>query len=121
MSEGTGFSGLDDTLNILTNISTGGLAGFGEGGFKAGVTGKPLVEGTKDVTGASAAEEANEQARDQFEQSKVQAEEDRLKSQQQDTQTQIAASRGAGRVRSSVSDSASTGPAVGGGKDFLGL
>lgn len=123
MSGGTGSGFLDETIGVLTNISTGGLVGFGEEGFKGGVTGKPIIEGTKEVTGANAAEEANEVAREQFEASKVAAEQDRLKSQKQSEVTQIAASRGAGRARSNVSGNASTGSTIGGGNqtDFLGL
>ena len=56
MSSGTGVGIIDDFLNVTTQVGTMGLVGYGDSGIKAGVVGKPVVDGTKEITGAKAAE-----------------------------------------------------------------
>lgn len=122
MSSGTGFSGLDDLLNVVTNISTSGLVGYNDKGFKAGVTGKPIVEGTKEITGAKAAEEANQLAREQFLQSVEQAKKDREESIVIGQRNQISASQDAATARSKIkTNTTKSVDKIGDVTDFLGL
>ena len=121
MSEGADF--LDETFNVGLQIATGGLVGVEGGQFKEGIT----TKGLKKVTGAEAAEEANELAREQFEQDKARIRKQREEDIALSGKRQVAASKGAARARGKVSGDSITGtgtPAVGsqaGTKDFLGL
>lgn len=123
MSGGTGSGFLDDILNIKTQIGTFGLVGYGDEGFRAGVT----TEGVKEVTGVNAAEEANALAREQFEQESAQLQQDRDNALEQNRRRQTQASNAAGAVRnaSNRNTSATTSrPNTNLGNaetDFLGL
>lgn len=126
MSSGTGSGILDDVVNGATQLTTFGLAGYGSGGLKTGVTGTPAVAGLKDITGATAAEEANAQARDQFNQNTAAAATDRSNAQLQDQRNQIASSQSA--AAAVATSSANPNNNTSGGKritgdvsDFLGL
>jgi len=122
MSGGTGFGALDDMLSVVTNAATAGLVGYGDKGFKAGITGKPVVEGTKEITGAKAAEEANQLAREQFMLSVEQAKKDREESIVMGQRNQISASQDASAARSKIkTNTPKSVDKIGDVTDFLGL
>jgi hypothetical protein len=127
--EGNFFENLgSDVLNLGLGAVTYGTVGYKDGKIQGGAT----VEGAKVLTGAKAAEDANDQARKQFEDAKAQAEQDRLNSIAQTGKDEMRKSQMAGAARSTAA-SRSTNKAVasssGGGsltlggdeKDFLGL
>lgn len=119
----TPFPALDEALNVTTNLASFGLLGFGDEGVQPGVTGEKVVEGTKEITGAAAAEEANEIARQEIEQAREQREKDIANQRSLQRNRQIAASRAAGAARRSTT-STSQGSDLGSGgieSDFLGL
>ena len=111
---------LEDLGNFLLQTSTGGLIGY-DGKLKAGVTGKAAIEGTKEITGAKAAEDANAMAKEQFNESKIKAEEDRKNAITAKANTQIAASNAAGSARSTTNTTKKGVAPIGDTKDFLGL
>lgn len=122
MSQGTGIGLIDETLNVGANVISGGLIGFNKEGFKPGVTGKVVVEGTKEITGANAAEEANQIARDQYEDEVKRRDKQRADQVATDERRQISLSKSAGSARktsslTSSSNQAGTAPTT----DFLGL
>jgi len=121
VSGGTGIDVLDDFINVNTQLATAGLVGYGKDGAKAGVTGKPVVKGVKEVTGATAAEEANALARDQFEKSTEDALKNRQNAQLQNQQNQIKASQEAGSSTVRRATTNKTATPLGGTTDFLGL
>lgn len=110
----------NEGLNTFTNVFSAGTLGFKNGGFQQGVATKAVYKGLKDVTGATAAEEANMLARQQFEKTAAQAEQDRLNAIQQNQNDQIRQSQLAGAARTS---SRTTGRSslLGGERDYLGL
>jgi len=112
---------IDGTINLVANASTGGLLGYEKGGFKAGVTGQPIMEGTKEITGAKAAEEANKMAREQFDKSVVDANTDRQNAIKQKQNNQINASLNAGQARSTANKKTNTTKPLGDVTDFLGI
>ena len=125
----SGGSLIEDALNIFANVSTGGLVGFdgANNGFTPGIVGRAGVQGLKEVTGAQAAEDANKLAREQFEQQKADALQDRENALALDAATQLQVSRSAGGLRRSTNRSGgdprpSTSNSLGGDeRDFLGL
>lgn len=121
MSSGTG-GPLDDLLNVATQISSFGLVGFGDKGVKKGVVSDVGIKGVKDITGATAAEEANQMARDQFEQQTAATKQDRLNAQTANKNANIAASNGVGAMRSTgTKNNKSSSANIGDVKDFLGI
>lgn len=97
-----------------------GVGDFLEEGWKS------LVYGTKELTGANAAEEANDLARLRIDEENRRALEERQRAQDQTAQDRLAASRAASRGRSSSSRSSRTGgsnySSLGSDEvDFLGL
>ncbi|MCK5139784.1 MAG: hypothetical protein KAQ85_08085 [Thermodesulfovibrionia bacterium] len=123
-----GNSVFQDIINAVTNVATGGLVGFkaDDGGLGAGVVGKVGVGAIKDVTGATAAEDANADARARFEQEKASAEADRAAGQKKNAQEQLQASRSAEGARGGGKGGATAGgsqfSSLGGDeRDFLGL
>lgn len=116
-----------DIVNVGTQVGTGGLAGYGDGKFGPGIVGTEVVSGIKEVTGAKAAEQANKLAREQFEQTKVDAEAARVQAQQNTATSQMQKSNIAGAARSARVSSKNSGQPVGSyslgsdEKDFLGL
>jgi hypothetical protein len=134
--EGNFFENLThDVLNVGIQGMTGGILGYENGKLSNGVTtnglkksGKETVSGLKEVTGAKAAEDANDMARKQFEQTKADAEQARLDSQAQIAASEMQKSKIAGAARNATaSRSANKGAAIGSyslgsdEKDFLGL
>lgn len=120
---------VNDVVNIGTQIGTGGLLGYGDDGFEMGYSSKlaygAAEEPLKEITGAKAAEEANELARKQIEETKAQAEQDRANAQNANAQRQLqlsrsaAATRGGGSIRST---GLMSGNNLGSDeRDFLGL
>ena len=111
MSTGGGNSFLESALDIGINVATGG--GFGYKDDKGGVTwGEilgPTMEGIKEVTGAKAAEEANEDARKRFTEEKANAEQKRKDNQALSARDELQKSRSAGNARGGVKSSASKG------------
>lgn len=132
MGSGTGSGILDSTINYATTIFTGGSVGFDDDGFgtSSGVIsdgGDSLVKKPiKDLTGATAAEEANEDARKRFEEEKAVAADQKKQNQAQSAANQLAASRSASSARGGVSNPSSSGQSrfsnLGSDEsDFLGL
>ena len=105
MSEGTGSGALDTFVEDVFNLTGGvGLFDFEKGkGFKAGKAGEAIVQGTKEVTGAAAAEDANALAREQFEQDKARLTKERADAQATNQRRQITASKGAAGARGNTS------------------
>jgi hypothetical protein len=122
-----------DILNYGVQAGTGGWLGYEDGKISNGVTtniakktGQATVSGIKEITGAKAAEDANEMARDQFNKAQADAEAARLAAINQAGKDQTRQSLMAGASRSSAARSANRGMGIGGGnlgdeRDFLGL
>lgn len=117
--------------NILTGLadaavqlSSGGLVGYdADNGVVAGEIGGRLLQGTKELTGAQAAEDANTLAREQIEEQKATALQLREEAKAQTAAEQLATSRqAAGAARGTAS---STGSRAGSTqleeRDFLGI
>lgn len=105
-----------DVANWGVNTMTVGLLGYEDGKIGNGVAtnalregGRAAVSGLKEVTGATAAEEANAQARAQYEQARADAEAARVEQQNRIAQSEIAKSRSAQRSRSTQSRSRTSG------------
>lgn len=111
MSTGSGNSFLESALDVAAQAFTGGAVGFksDEGGIGAGVTGQAGVDVLKEVTGAKAAEEANEESRKRFEEEKANAEQKRKDNQALSARDELQKSRSAGNARGGVKSSASKG------------
>ena len=105
MSTGGGNSFLD----IAAQVLTGGVMGFDEDGVKVGITAQPGIDVFKEVTGAKAAEEANEDARKRFEEEKANAEQNRKDNSALSARAELQKSRSAGNARGGVKSSASRG------------
>lgn len=119
---------IDNTINAATQVSTAGTVGYKGGSFgtNKGVVTSGVKDVVKDITGATAAEEANKLARQQFEQAKADAEKARKDAEIQSARDQVTASRLAGGVRGGISTVAPKGASrfstLGSDeKDFLGL
>ena len=126
-----------DVVNIGLQGATGGTIGYRDGGITQGITGDAVREagratrdGLKDITGASAAEEANAQARAQYEQARKDAEAARIEQQNRIAQDQMTKSQLAQSSRSvNARNRNSAGSSSGYGsfsisqdeQDFLGL
>lgn len=119
MSQGSGSTELDQLIDIGANYFSLGTIGFGKEGFKEGIS----VKGLKEVTGAAAAEEANEMARKQFEEQKTAAQRDRENALAANAAQQLQLSRTAGSSRkpSTTSNKPSNNLLGGAERDFLGL
>lgn len=102
---GSGNSVFEDIVNVVTQVSTGGLVGFesDKGGLTGGVTTRGVVNVVepviKDITGATALEEANRQARSRFEEEKAAALKQRKEVKSDTARQQLIASRLAAGVR----------------------
>ena len=86
----------EDLLDAGINIGTGGIVGYKDGKLRKGVATRITESSLKDVTGATAAEEANKDARAQFEEQKKAAADQRSESQAKFAQDQIRKSKLAG-------------------------
>lgn len=87
-----------------------------------GVVGEHVVEGTKEITGANAAEEANEIAREQYEAEQEAAKQALANQQQADKARNLQASQNSTAGRSATTSTANrTVNLSGGATDFLGL
>lgn len=91
-----------------------------------GDVGRETMSGIKEITGAKAAEEANKLARQQFEETKANAETDRLEAQQKTARDQVTQSNMANRLRSKTAGGFNINPGAastlgGDERDFLGL
>ena len=123
----SGNSVFESFVDIAAQTLSGGVVGYKSdgGGFGAsGIT----TKGLKEVTGAKAAEEANEMAREQAEEAKAQILKDREDAKNLNAADQLAKSRKASTVRSTATSrsSSSVGRSsinnLGGEeRDFLGL
>jgi hypothetical protein len=124
----------NDVMNYGVQALTLGTLGYQDGKVSNGVTtnywrevGRASRKGIKDVTGATAAEEANRLAREQFEQQRADAEAARLESIRQTGRDQMRQSNLAGAVRNTARSTANRGQAVGSyslgdeEKDVLGV
>jgi hypothetical protein len=115
---------LTQAVNGVMQLSTYGVVGYGKDGVKLGAVGAPVgaaaLKGVKDITGATAAEQANQIARDQFNQQtatadKAQNDAITLKANQQLTASNSAGAASKNIIPPSVQNK------VGDTKDFLGL
>lgn len=111
-----------DGLNGALQTVTMGLVGFEDGKISNGAStnllkkaGKGTASGLKEVTGAKAAEQANELAREQFETAQADALKAREQAIYQQGVDQVRQSNLAGRVRNTGTQK------LGDEKDFLGL
>jgi len=124
-STGGGNSAFESFIDVALQTGTGGLLGFKDekGGIGTGVIGDPLKKGLKDITGATAAEEANDAAREQLNEERAAALQEREDAKAQTAAEQLAASRRASSVRGGTA--ATTGSRFsdlgGDERDFLGL
>lgn len=123
MSQGNQTSFLDDALNILVQSTSGGIIGFGEDGFRKGVATDAALDATKELTGAAAAEEANNLAREQFEADKERLDQQRTNQLSENERRQVQLSRGAPGARTQGSSTGgNTSTSVSNlEQDFLGL
>lgn len=128
MSTGGGNSVLESIIDVAIQGSTAGLLGFSsdEGGLGTGIVGEAGVDVLKEVSGAKAAEEANEDARRRVDEERARIEEQTKQNQAQSAANQLAASRSAASARGGVSTPSSTGQSrfsnLGSDEaDFLGL
>jgi hypothetical protein len=112
----------ENVLNTYLQTQTGGMVEYDKG-FKGNVQNDVGLQIIKETSGAKAAEEANEMAREQFEEQKVAAEQDRNNQILQRGREQIQASQLAGAARRAGTNSnRSTGTVLGSDeRDFLGL
>lgn len=110
-------------MDVATNLATLGTLGFDKDGISAGVITDPLIEGTKELTGAAAAEDANALAREQFEKDEARLVKQREDAQASSAREQVSLSKGAARARGTDSTSTSTtqGSFNNNQTDFLGL
>ena len=118
-------SEIEDVIDVVVQVGTGGTVGFGEGGLKKGVTTKVVESTIKDITGASALEAANADAKQRFEEEKA----SRLK-EREESKTRVAREQ---RTKSKLAAGARSGGGTTAGKgsqisklgsderDFLGL
>ena len=113
---------LREVADVAANIFTGGLVGVNEDDqLEAGIVARNTYQGLKDVTGATAAEEANNIAKQQIDAQKEALEEQKRQRirTQQDRERQL----------STAAKGTSTGGATGGGVsaeeqlagEFLGI
>ena len=98
---------LEDIVNVVTQVSTAGLVGYEGGKIGAGVTTKESFNVVKELTGASAAEDANKAAEKNLREQKALAEQDRKEQTAQHAKEQLIASKQAGGARRSTSKKAS--------------
>jgi len=91
-----------DVSEAGLNLSTLGMLGYKGGKFRPGVTGRAGIDVLKDVTGASALEEANIDARQRFQEEKEKALAERKERKAKSAQEQLLASRKAGAARGGV-------------------
>ena len=126
-----------DVVNHTVQSATMGVYGYENGKIGNGVTtnalreaGRATRDGLKDITGATAAEEANAQARAQYEQARKDAEAARIEQQNRIAQDQMTKSQLAQSSRSvNARNRNSAGSSSGYGsfsisqdeQDFLGL
>lgn len=113
---------LTEVADVVANIQTAGLVGVDDNDqLGAGITSRGVYQGLKDVTGATAAEEANNIAKQQIDEQKAALEEQkrqRIRGQQERERQLSMAAKGT-----------STGGSTGGGvsaeeqlaAEFLGI
>ncbi|MCK4518202.1 hypothetical protein KAT92_05460 [Candidatus Babeliales bacterium] len=121
-----GNSVFEDILNVALQGATFGTLGVSEEGVGLGVVGEAGASALKDITGVTAAEDANKIAREQFETEQAAIETERETAQADSAQAQLKASRLAGTARktstrTSTGRSAQGSQLIGDERDFLGL
>lgn len=91
---------LNEVADVAANVSTAGVVGVNKDGqVDAGLTSRGVYQGLKDVTGATAAEEANNIAKQQIDEQKAALEEQkkqRIRSQQDRERQLSMAAKGTG-------------------------
>lgn len=87
---------LNNYFDYVSQVATLGVLSYKDGKIGAGVT----TKGIKELTGAAAAEEANKQAREQYEKAQADAEQARLQAQGQQAKDEMRKSLMAGAARS---------------------
>jgi len=122
---------VESVIDVGLQYATYGTVGFDKDskfGLKKGVVTKGSIDGLKEITGAKAAEEANNMARQQMEEQRATTLNDRENAKKQDAANQLTLSNRAGGIRNQVNSSLSTSrggnrySTLGGEEqDFLGL
>jgi hypothetical protein len=120
---GGGGNFFDNLLNTYIATQTSGMVTFKDGGFKADAKKDYGLNIYKEISGAKAAEEANEMAREQFETQQANAIKSRNEAQWRAGRDDITRSNLAGRSRSAIGQNGNGGALNLGSdeKDFLGL
>ena len=95
----TGNSLGEDLLNVVTQVGTGGLVGYEDGKLTSGVTTNVVTDGLKEITGAKAAEEANQIARQQIDDAKAARQKEIDEAKARTAREQMQASRSAASNR----------------------
>lgn len=90
---------LETFADVSTQLLSGGIVGFEDGGFTPGVVGKPALAGLKEVTGAAAAEEANALTREAIEDERERRLREREELQARNARDALTRSRTAAGVR----------------------
>lgn len=124
-SSGGGNSFIESLVDIGSQYFTYGTVGYksDEGGISPGIVGQAAIDITKDLTGASAAEEANKLATEQFQEEKTAALQQREDAKAQTAAEQLSISRQASASRAGgIRPTGSRSSGLGGEeRDFLGL
>ena len=124
---------IHDVVNASIQGVTAGVLGYEDGKISNGYStniakssGKAIVSGVKEVTGAKAAEQANDLARQQVAEAKAEAMKAREEAQARTARDQMTQSQVAATARNANTNKKSTAMLVGSQlgadeKDFLGL
>lgn len=128
-STGGGNSFFESLLDVAISLPSFGFAGYksDEGGLTTGYSTNAIVNTGKELTGAKAAEEANDLARQEIQNAKDQALTDRENAQASNAADQLSKSRKAGNLRKTTGKSSTPGASSINSnlgqdeRDFLGL
>lgn len=124
---GGGNTGMSSVESIAEAISTVVTLGLGKYDFETGklqpaLWGKAAVTGTKEITGAKAAEEANAAARKRFEEERDKAAQKRKEQQAESAREQVLRSRLAGEAQQPTSPQNNRQSVLGTDEqDYLGI
>ena len=124
VNQATGGASWED---ILINSITGGFVGYGDGGLRAGALTRGFAEGIGELTGANAARDANNMARNLLAEQRAEAARLREEELARLRRNDVSASRAAGRSQRAAFYGAGSGLGADSGafnnltRDFLGL
>lgn len=124
VNQATGGASAED---VALNYLTGGLLGYGENGLQAGALTRGIGEGIGELTGANAARDANNMARNLLAEQRAEAARLREEELARLRRNDVSASRAAGRSQRAAFYGAGSGLGADSGafnnltRDFLGL